>query len=324
MAPSFLVYLFTVWCSASALVYGNKRDYVTTGVAERAGVEADPSVASVSADPSVPQYYLLQRVGFEDSGPAKQPRSPHVAGAECLTVGGLDRKQGTALGWMPCQDLTTVESAAQMDAQTRELQLFVLNADGSISDKQGRCIRRVPCEEGRVLQGYIYDLYSCDEMDGKYTVRIKAEKAQANSIDHLRDMGWLRNAVEMDTCQLCGPYQLENHCMASLCGASYQAKPGWTKLASQYVGDEAVMGLSTVGVVGDSELGSDHTKEQLMGIDMSGLGYTKQTEGMCGSWVTDSPTIDSYFYLLKDDTQTVTPAPETRNQQVRYQSRTKE
>lgn len=293
----FLVYLLSAWGSAAALLYGNKRETVTARIVGRVGVEAEPS--------AVPQYYLLQRVGFEDRGPAKQPRSPHVAGAECLTVGTDDMKQGTALGWMPCQDLTTVASASELDPQLRELQLFVLNEDGSLSDKKGRCVRRVPCEDGGDLRGYIYDLYSCEELDGKHHVRIKVEKAQANSVDHLRDMGWLSNAVEIDNCNLCGPYLLKNDCMESACGASYQAKPGWTKLASQYVGDMAVMGLSNVGVMGDTTLGTDHAKEQAMGIEMSGIGYTQQLDGICGSWVTDSPTMDSYFYLLKDDTQEV-------------------
>jgi hypothetical protein len=220
-------------------------------------------------------------------------------------VGNKDLKNGFALGWMPCQDLTTVASAAQLDEQLREKQLFLLNDDGSLSDKWGRCVRRVPCEEDQdgtsVVRGFIYDAFNCDQVDGKYVVRIKVEKAQANSVDHLRDMGWLKNAVTIDNCQLCGPYQLQNQCMSNSCGASYQAKPGWTKLASSYVGDAAVMGRSTVGVAGP-QMGSDFEKEQLMGIDMSGIGYTRQASGMCGSWVTDSPAMDSYFYLLLDDT----------------------
>jgi hypothetical protein len=305
MASSFLVYLLSVWCSASALVYGDKKDSgnlrssVATGVAQRAGAKKVNSTT----------YFLLERVGFMDTGPAKQPNSPHVSSAECLTVAAntKDRKGGVPLGWTECQDLTTVASAAEIDAGLREQQLFALKEGGLLEDKHGRCLRRVPCDTedqpggpGGPPPGFLYDLYDCEQMDEKYQVKLKVEKAQANSVDHMRDMGWLRNAVEMDNCNLCGPYRLQNQCMTGMCGENWQAYPGWTKLASQYVGDQAVYGHSTYGIPGP-QLGNANQKEQLMGIDMSGIGYTKQPSGICGSWVTDSPAMDSYFYVLKDD-----------------------
>merc|ERR1719506_2756977 len=128
-------------------------------------------------------------------------------------------------------------------------------------------------------------------------LRLRVKKSQANSMDHLRDLGYLSHAVSLDMCELCGAYQLENMCLKGGCGGSWQAKPGWTKLASNYVGIDAVMGRSEYG----NAAGGLTAQQQAMGLDFSGFGETRQKEGICGTQATDSPTKKSFFYLLKAD-----------------------
>lgn len=244
---------------------------------------------------------MLQRVGFQDTGFAPQPKAPHNPDAKCLTAGGPDRKGGRALGWDSCEDLTVV---TQIQNSTRmEAQAFKLNTDGTIKLKgTDLCVRRMPCKEGGILLGYIYDLGACRD---DFNLIISVEKAQANNIEHMRDMGFLAEAVALEVCELCGPYRLKNLCMSNknndACGGRYQARPGWTKLASQYVGDAAVNGRSDYGTEVGGSTGVAHTKEQMMGIDMTGIGKTTQPNGMCGSYATDSPTLSSFFYVLKMD-----------------------
>jgi hypothetical protein len=258
-------------------------------------------------------YYMLMRVGFQEKGPAKQPRNAHTKKAQCLTVGdhqsmlrgdGLGAGTGTALGWMKCQDEIGIDvSKHKIDRERRATQLFHLKADGSLMDRFGRCMRRVACSDGDGhTLGQLYDLGDCKEIDGPRTVKIKASRSMGNSLDHLSDMGYLANAVKIDACHpssICGPYQLTNPCLGTLCGASYQAAPGWTKMASQYVGDDAVNGRSLYGASGAAAVGSLNKAQQIMNVDMSGIGPTPtRSESICGSYVSDSPAIDSYFYVL--------------------------
>merc|ERR1719506_2341147 len=130
-------------------------------------------------------------------------------------------------------------------------------------------------------------------------LRLRVKKSQANSMDHLRDLGYLSHAVSLDMCELCGAYQLENMCLKGGCGGSWQAKPGWTKLASQYVGIDAVMGRSEYG--NSMSNIPDRPNDRLNGIDLSGIAPSTHRDGLCGSNVTEAPPIDSFFYVLKAD-----------------------
>jgi hypothetical protein len=178
----------------------------------------------------------------------------------------------------------------------RQLQSFKLRHDGSLSSAtSGLCIRRMACQEGGTLLGHMYDLGDCrDDMN----LKVKVEKAQANSMTHLRDLGYPAHAISLELCHLCGPYRLQNMCLGKAdCGGSFQAKPGWTKLASQYVGEEAITGHSEYNV----DAGGADDQAEVMGIDMSGIGATKHKSGLCGSFATDAPLISSFFYLLRSD-----------------------
>jgi len=248
------------------------------------------------------EYFLLERVGFQAGGAAEQPRSPNYAAATCLTSGGPDQKGGIALGWRQCQDRTVLVNR-DYDFDLLEAQAFQLNADGTLRNKKhGLCVRRLACHEASgpgpgLLKGYLYDLGTCgSETD----VKLKVQKAQANNVAHLRDMGTLSHAVALELCSLCGPYNVQNMCLGGSrtgCGDSYQGKPGWTKLASQYIGYNAVHGHSEYGGSG----AGDSSKYEHWGIDMAGIGPTKQGQGLCGSYATDAPAISSYFYILKAD-----------------------
>jgi len=241
-------------------------------------------------------YYLLERVGFQSSGASQQPRSPHTKKAKCLTAGKADRKGGLALGWDTCQDTVTQEKITNLAAL--EAQSFKLLTDGTVvSKKSGFCIRRMLCTEGGTAIGHMYDLGPCRS---DISLRIKVEKSQANSMDHMRNLGYLSHAVALELCDMCGPYRLQNMCLGSAdCGRSYQAKPGWTKLASQYVGEAAITGHSDYG----GEAGGLGKETNIMGIDLSGIGPTQHKDGLCGSYATDSPTLSSFYYVLKADKQ---------------------
>jgi len=249
------------------------------------------SPASVAED-----FYLLERVGFQDTGLSHAPRTPHTSHAKCLTASHTRTLTGgLALGWAKCQDTTVIDQITDLDLL--EAQSFKLDHDGTIAAKKsGFCIRRMKCAEGGVTLGHIYDLGDCHD---DLSLKIKVEKSQANSMTHMRDMGFLSHAVALELCELCGPYRLQNMCLAGAdCGGSYQARPGWTKLASQYVGNDAVTGHSDYA---DGAGGSDQAQAEVLGIDMSGIGPTKHTDGLCGSWATDSPSLSSFFYVLKAD-----------------------
>lgn len=273
---------------AEALVVGNLRSsFNQTGNASPPNPTDPAAVAK--------EFFLLERVGFQATGASQQPRSPNYPKATCLTAGGPDLKGGIALGWRQCQDSAHVGNVP-LDLDLLEAQSFQLRGDGSLSSKKhDLCVRRLACHEGRVLKGYLYDLGTCgSETDVKFHV----QKAQANNVERLRDMGTLSHAVALELCSLCGPYRVQNMCLGGKdCGANYQGVPGWTKLASQYVGYDAVHGHSAYG----GSAGGDDSKYEHWGIDMAGIGPTKHAQGLCGSYATDAPAISSYFYVLKAD-----------------------
>jgi len=240
------------------------------------------------------EFYLLERVGFQAGGIGPQPRSPHYPKAKCLTAGGPDRKGGIALGWDTCQDRQFLSKPPDQDLL--KAQAFRLLSDGTIYNKKHKlCMRRMSCSEGNHLLGYIYDLGQCS-VDS--STQIQVNKALANNVQHMKELGTLASAVATELCELCGPYNLKNRCMGSReCGDSYQAKPGWTKLASQYIGFDAVHGRSEYG----RNAGGEDSSYDEMGIDMAGIGPTRHEDGLCGSYVTDAPAVGSYFYTLKAD-----------------------
>jgi len=241
-------------------------------------------------------YYLFEWVGFEENDRVADgmPRSPHYAGAKCLTAGGYDALGGRSLYWTTCMDTTVVTTIN--NHTLRKAQEFKLNDDGTVTSRDNNlCIRRMKCQEGDRTRGYVYDLGTCrDDISTKVGVR----KPQANSMKYMRDMGYIAHAVRLDDCSLCGAYEIKNICLGDAdCGHSWQAKPGWTKLASNYVGIDAVMGRSKYG----NAAGGLTAQQQAMGLDFSGFGETRQKEGICGTQATDSPTKKSFYYLLKAD-----------------------
>jgi len=242
----------------------------------------------------------LERVGFQ-ADPHHQPRSPNYPKATCLTAGPPDQKGGIALGWRRCQD-RTVMGYEKLDPVLLEAQSFQIDGDGSLASKKhwpamggNLCLRRLACHEGSILKGYFYDLGPCGS---ETNVKLEVMKAQANNVEHLREMGTLAHAVALELCALCGPYNIQNMCLGGRdCGRNYQGVPGWTKLASQYIGADAVHGHSAYG----GSAGGDDTKYEHWGIDMAGIGPTKEARGICGSYATDAPSQGSYFYVLKAD-----------------------
>merc|ERR1719221_717600 len=120
-------------------------------------------------------------------------------------------------------------------------------------------------------------------------------------------------AVKTDICQLCGPYLLYERCLSEGkpshgkegCIPGWQAKPGWTNDDmhgySQYVGDNAVLGHSSgpdYPDVADKLSWHDKFQDQ---ADMAGISEAPESadkgEGLCGSWVTDGPQLNSIFYF---------------------------
>jgi hypothetical protein len=292
-----LVFLSSLLQHTVALVYGNVKNAVN--------LSSDAPVLGAQKDH--PKYvYMFMRVGLNS---ADKPRSPHTKKAECLTRAPTDWPRATngglAVGWMPCEDPTTLNRPVVQWIRTN--QQFVVAEDGTIQDGSKRCLRRKGCRENGKLQGMVYDFVSCLKVLSTDLVKVSAKKPRGDSEIAV---GFLKNAMDLDSClpnSVCGPYQLSNSCISKMCGPSYQARPGWTKLASQYVGDDAVNGMSDYGAVGGDAAGEVHMKNQLAGIAMAGLGPPPKLskygamKPVCGTFMLDSPTHDSYFYMLTAD-----------------------
>jgi len=268
---------------------------VTTTTTTAAAVTVPQIPAFAPNEPGGP-YYFLQWAGLQTSG-ISRPRSPLDPDASlCLTAGTQDTLDGISLYWHTCQidEITPTINVAVRDAQA-----FSLADTGQIRSKATQfCIRRMQCKES-----FVYDLGPCDG-PGQIP-EFWVQKPVANNLDHLRPMGYPAQAVATDACKLCGPYLLLERCRshggpsqgAGGCGQHWQAKLGWTKMPTQYVGDATAEGRLADGFSRDfiGELTSAfRTKE----ADISGLGGSNDHD-MCASYVTDGPTLESAFYFHK-------------------------
>lgn len=253
-------------------------------------------------------FFFLQKVGVEVAADGAQtPRLPHNTEADkCLTAGSLkdkDTLDGTALFWSYCQDSTFLSREA-LKADKREAQLFQFQMDGTVRSRSGLCIRRMECSGG---PRFMYDLGSCKDVN--MLVKFQVKKALASNMERMADLGTLVQAVATEACTVCGPFQLLERCSAGRpggasvgCQRNYQAKPGWTKLASSYVGDNAASGHADQSATSgqsiyDMLMNFWEGKIPSFDVEMGGIGETDRT-GICGSYVTDAPDLSSFFYLI--------------------------
>jgi len=254
-------------------------------------------------------YFFLQKVGLEVAADGAQaPRLPHNDKAnQCLTAGSAkdkDTLDGTALYWTLCQD-STFRSKLISDPARREAQLFQFQEDGTVKSRSsGLCIRRMECSRG---PRFLYDLGNCK--DSNVLVKFQVKKALASNMKRMKDLGTLVQAVATEACTICGPFQLVERCKSGRpagssvgCQRSYQATPGWTKLASSYVGDAAASGHGDLNADSGESLWTIisniwNGEVPSFDVDMSGIGETDR-DGICGSYVTDAPDLSSFFYLI--------------------------
>jgi len=274
--------------------------------------------------------YLLEWVGLEAPGVIAHSRwhheigggVVHEEGSKCLTAGGDDVLRGVALGFATCRGGAqgtrlgrrkadgTIEDAGEqvIQAARRAAQEFTLTEDGKLKSSGGLCVRRMPahekCSSGD--EGHFYDLGNCNG-EGMVATFI-VSRAIRNSVEELMLMGHPAQAVKEDACTSCGPYLLQERCLsgggpttgAPGCPPDYHARPGWSKLPATYVGDPAVEGRA--GIDRDRSVASSLSFNDPVAdvVTMSGLGDTS-TVGMCGSFVTDAPYLNSLFYLHQVD-----------------------
>lgn len=246
---------------------------------------------------------VLERAGLEGSGllagrPGGQPALCLTASSRQDTVGGFGLHLQSCEGSVQTIGVPAVNNS---DRLLRRMQEFLLMPGGQIRSGSGQCIRRVRC--GRK---YVYDLGDCD--GAGYIAVFTVQKPIANSMANLASLGSPAQAVAKDECLTCGPYVLLERCLSRgdrspsnriACGTNYQPKPGWSKMPSSYVGDAAVEGrpsdLALVDNFGDRFVLGDPEQEQK---DMAGLAATA-FDGVCGSYTTDGPSLDSVFYIHK-------------------------
>lgn len=258
--------------------------------------------------------FLIQLVGLQDGGIISPDSAYQLQDKPCLTVGQQDRNRGVGLYWHTCESETLGPMGVDpetgkpkrihpMDPEVHKEQLFQFTKTGQIRHKgTGMCIRREKC--GRFQ--YMYDLTECDGV-GSISV-FAVNRPIAGEIDHQMAMGSPYQAVISDACDLCGPYFLYERCLsegqpshgAQGCIRGWQAEPGWTNGNihgnSQYVGDEATLGASSgtdYPELSDKLNWRDQFQDQ---AEMAGVGQTED-DGLCGSFVTDQPVLNSVFYF---------------------------
>jgi hypothetical protein len=261
---------------------------------------ADPAGEGGHGQIKVGDYFVLSHVGYEKY-PVELPHSSHSEDARCLTVReSFTSNGGRDLYWDTCQNQNCRSGRCQAQSWT-------FNPDGTVSDKiHGHCLRRFPCKENN-LDVLVYDLADCqscrsDGMDCEIA-KFEVQKLQANSMEeeHARDLGYLRKAADIELCALtkmCGPWKVTHHFKRG----GYQAKPGWTKGASQYVGIDAIMGRSTY----HTNVKAKGRLEQELGVEYDGLGEIGNGAGInqnvyCGTHTADTLSKGSLFYILLTD-----------------------
>lgn len=247
-------------------------------------------------------WYLIQRVGVQQSRGAEQPRSPLASNANvCLTHGGSsDDVGGQSLTWEACQD-SYLAGNVEINTKLQDRQLFQFRLDGKIASKiDNKCVRHVDCGDQS-----IYDLGNCNE--GDLTVTFKISKVIANSVSHLKPVGNPVQAMEADNgCDFCGPYKVTERCEGRRmpdggCQKNWAAQPGWTRMSTQYIGDMATMGRGDIrdpeqfanGVISNIRNG------EVLDSAMDGFGPTGARGNICGSGATEAPGSQSLFYFIR-------------------------
>jgi hypothetical protein len=254
-------------------------------------------------------FFFIQHAGLQQSGflAYRSARSPlDLEDALCLTAGKEDKLDGVSLYWHTCQEVFIGDMMVDpetggvssrpyhvLDPHIREAQAFAFTWTGNIVSKStGLCIRRSACSDER----FGYDLGPCD---GPGHVAVwEANKPAAGDIQRLEPMGTPAHAVTYDMCEVCGPYQLLERCLRQGlpggggpdgCSGDGQYPSGWTRWPSHYLPPLKPDDESTVLERLVPDLG-------LAQSDMAGLGKTDK-DGICGTYATDGPSLNSFFYL---------------------------
>lgn len=240
-------------------------------------------------------WYYLERTTLEQEIDSS---GKSIEGGDlCLAVGLPDQLDGVSLTWKSClaSNIATLTQIYAPDQYTE--QQFQLTLTGSLmSRKNGLCVRRMTCSHRE-----IYDLGDCDDED--FVVKFEVQKAVANNLDHLKSLGYPIQAVAGEFCELCGPYLMLDQCTGSVnvperCDRNWEAKPGWTKLPSQYVGDDPEQEVRRIETIGHRATSYIRPKATLKDTDATSFGPASQDISTCGSDTGVFPAFAALFYLV--------------------------
>lgn len=225
--------------------------------------------------------------------------------ALCLTVSDTKNTVGGyGLSLRTCDSSIKTwgtQSIARPDPNLKQLQEFILEASGRLRVENNNmtkmCIRRMRC--GR---SFTYDVGKCKGVG--YMASFEVEEPLYNDVSRLRLLGTPFHAVAKERCLTCGPFLLQEKCLAmgksdpsghdgSECGGSWQGPLGWTKWPETYIGRAAIEGKEpyseTLDSVTDRLPGGGQDGKDFAGLAGSGF------DGVCGSFVVDGPSLDSVF-----------------------------
>jgi len=260
-----------------------------------------------------PAVVVLEQVGLKGSGVMGIEAMAEAGPSVCLTASPKeDSVQGYGLHLQTCESSMKTSREEQQvvhnkDPELLQRQMFQLMPNGEVRSMRGLCVRRMHCGTGN---RYVYDLGRCDGPG--YVAKFQVQKPLMNTLEHLLVLGQAYKAVQDVTCTRCGPFMVIESCLTRgaehpsnvQCGNLYQAKPGFTKLPTQYIGDAAVQGraprIDGVDTVSDRMNPHDVAQAQ---IDLAGLTST-DFDGLCGSYVTDGLAMESFFFFHRIPTET--------------------
>jgi len=254
--------------------------------------------------------FYLEHVGLAASGvlgtqaatEAMQSSKP----ALCLTSSQKeDTVGGFGLSLRLCEasvnTMRGVQNLNNVDPELKKAQQFKLMRNGEIRTVGGKCIRRVRCAMGGGRDhSFIYDVGRCNGPG--YVAKFVLEKPELNRMERMHLLGFPESLFRKLRCSTCGPYMLVEQCLSRgelypdasrTCGKDYHAKPGFTKMPSTYVGDAAVQGRPPRIDAVDT-LYERLTPRGDGNVGFGGLAAT-DWDGICGSYVTDGMTMDSFF-----------------------------
>lgn len=289
-------------CCGGALPEGCGDSGAGSGGGGAGGAGFGPAPKPTPKPKSKSNEFYLEHVGLEGSGVLGQQATKSSAPALCLTASGKeDAVGGFGLGLKLCEaSVKSIRGNSNInnaDPELKKAQKFKLMRNGEIRTINGSCIRRMPCPMGR-QNAFIYDVGRCNGPG--YVAKFVVEKHELSRLERLHLLGFPERLVRRLQCNTCGPYMLVEQCLSRgelfpgtsrTCGQDYHGKPGFTKMPSTYIGDARVQGrpprIDSV----------DTVYERLALGDSSGLGGLASTDwdGICGSYVTDGLTMDSYF-----------------------------